>query len=187
MKTTLINLVYLIIGAFFGIAIFGSIQAHTRSHQISTVDPLAETHDVQIEYVYVPAEPEVITEYVTEYVYVPFEQPFYLNLTEEEISLLEQIAYAEARGEGVKGMALVMNVVLNRASEWNMSIRDVIFAEGQFYTEGMTKDVSYECYEAAQLVIEGYDESQGALFFNKYGYPEGREPLFQYKSHYFSK
>lgn len=183
----------LIIGIAVGWAITGSYFSH--NYHISTVNPEPKTEYIyiekepevihDIEYVY--AEPEVRTEYVTEYVYVPFEQPFYLNLTEDEISLLEQIAYAEARGEGIKGMALVMNVVLNRSAEWEKSIHDVIFAQGQFYTAGMTPNVSEDCHEAMQLVIEGYDESQGALFFNKYGYPDGREPLFQYKSHFFSR
>lgn len=178
MKNTLNILFLLIIGAAFGIAVYGSYQAHTKSYQISTVNP-----EPTIEYVYIESEPEVITEYV----YIPTEEVSIPNLTFEEQELLEQIAYAEAKGEGVRGMMLVMNVVLNRAEKDGMSIHDVIYSPGQFYTEGMTPEVSDECHQALALVMEGEDGSLGAIFFNKYGYRNGREPLFQYGAHYFSK
>jgi spore germination cell wall hydrolase CwlJ-like protein len=142
----------------------------------------------QIEYVYIEKEP--IKEVITETVYIEAEpEPFYLNLTSEECDLLEQIAYAEARGEGTRGMVMVMNVVLNRveAPGFGDSIEEVIFAEGQFYTAGMTSNVSDECHEAMSLVLEGADFSQGALFFNRGGYRNGKEALFQYKNHYFSR
>lgn len=167
----------LLIGILVGVASYGSYISH-RPIQPEKV----------VEYVYIESEPEVITEY--EYIYVPVEpKVYYPNLTFEECDLLEQIAFAEAKGEGVRGMALVMNVVLNRvkANGYGDSIEEVIFAEGQFYTAGMTPNVSDECHEALALVLEGADFSQGALYFNKYGYREGKEPLFQYGNHYFTK
>ena len=179
MKTNIYYLFFLITGAIFGGLVLKTYEAHTANYHMSTVDPLEK--ETVVEYVYIESEPEI------EYVYIPDEEPFYRNFTEEECSLLEQIAFAEAKGEGIKGMMLVMNVVINRSEEWNMSIRDVIYADGQFYVEGMTPDVSEECHEAMAFVLEGIDESQGALFFNKYGYRNGKEPLFQYKNHYFSK
>ena len=42
-------------------------------------------------------------------------------------------------------------------------------------------------HEAMAMVLDGVDFSEGALFFNKYGYRNGKEPLFQYGNHYFSK
>ena len=155
-----------IIGVVFGVVFYGTYKAHTQTQ-------IASEPETRIEYVYIEKETE----------------PFYLNLTAEECDLLEQIAFAEAQGEGVRGMVLVMNVVLNRvdANGYGDSIREVIFAEGQFYTEGMTPDVSDECHEALALVLEGADFSQGALYFNKYGYREGKEPLFIYGHHYFTK
>lgn len=116
------------------------------------------------------------------------EDEAWVNLTFEEMDLLEQIAYAEARGEGSKGMALVMRVVLNRSLRDNQSITEVIFAQGQFYTAGMTPNVSDECHEALGMVIDGWDESEGACYFQKYGYsPWGTVELFKYGNHYFSK
>ena len=110
----------------------------------------------------------------------------YVNLTFEEMDLLEQIAMAEAKGEGSKGMAFVMRVVLNRSLHDGQSIRDVIYRPGQFYTAGMEPG-NDECHEALAMVMDGWDESQGALFFNGGGYRRGKEPLFQYGNHYFSK
>lgn len=167
----------LLIGILVGVASYGSYISH-RPVQPEKV----------VEYVYIESEPEVITQY--EYIYVPVEpEVYYPNLTFEECDLLEQIAYAEAQGEGVRGMVLVMNVVLNRvhANGYGDSVKEVIFAEGQFYTDGMTPNVSDECHEALALVLEGADFSQGALYFNKYGYRADKEPLFQYGEHYFSR
>lgn len=167
----------LLIGILVGVASYGSYISH-RPVQPEKV----------VECVYIESEPEVITEY--EYIYVPVEpEVYYPNLTFEECDLLEQIAFAEAKGEGVRGMVLVMNVVLNRvhANGYGDSVKEVIFAEGQFYTDGMTPNVSDECHEALVLVLEGADFSQGALYFNKYGYRSDKEPLFQYGEHYFSR
>lgn len=178
MKKNLELILIFFAGIVFGVVYYGTFKAHTQEPEVIT----------KTEYVYIESEPEVITEY--EYIYVPVEpEVYYPNLTFEECDLLEQIAYAEAKGEGVRGMVLVMNVVLNRvhADGFGDSVEEVIFADGQFYTAGMTPNVSDECHEAMALVLEGADFSQGALFFNKYDYPPDREALFQYKNHYFSK
>lgn len=158
----------------FGFIIHGSIEAWS----VPEPEVIKE-----VEYVYIESEPIVETEYV----YIPYQEDFFLNLTDEECNLLEQIAYAEAKGEGTIGMMLVMNVVVNRSQKSGKSIKEVIYAPNQFYTAGMTPNVSEECHEALALVLDGLDESQGALFFNKYGYRKGCEPLFQYKNHYFSR
>ena len=175
MRNVLLNIFSLIVGIAVGIASYGSYINH-RPTPIET----------KTEYVYIEKEPQIVTEYV----YIEVEpEPFYLNLTAEECDLLEQIAYAEAKGEGVRGMVMVMNVVLNRveANGFGDSIEEVIFAQGQFYTDGMTPNVSEECHEAMSLVLEGADFSQGALYFNKYGYRSEKEPLFQYKNHFFTR
>jgi len=176
MKTTLNNLLLLIIGTVFGIVIHGTIQAHSQP-QITEPETITE-------YVYIEQVPEIVTEYV----YIEKDpEPSIPNLTLEEQELLEEIAFAEAKGEGVRGMMLVMNVVLNRAEKWGMSIHDVIYSPGQFYIEGMTPNVSDECHQALALVMDGEDWSLGALYFNKYGYRNGKQELFQYGAHFFTK
>ena len=177
MRRNLNIILTFLLGIFFGVIYAGTFKAHTEPKEI-----------IKTEYVYIESEPEVITE--VEYVYVPVAPEVYFpNLTSEECDLLEQIAFAEAKGEGVRGMILVMNVVLNRvhADGFGDTVEEVIFADGQFYTAGMTPNVSDECHEAMAMVLDGVDFSKGALFFNKYGYRNGKEPLFQYGEHFFSK
>jgi hypothetical protein len=71
--------------------------------------------------------------------------------------------------QGWQGMALVMNVVLNRRAAWGMSISDVIYAKGQFSVIGCDKwnsgYLATEAPIALQAVKDGWDGSQGALFF----------------------
>lgn len=165
--------------AFF-VAVIGSYRSHDfHMTTISHDSPMFLDEVIEVEETPVPE-------------YIPPEVPVirtgqFLNLTFDEMDELEAIAYAEARGEGVKGMALVMNVVINRHRKTGQSIHDVIHATGQFYTVGMTNNVSEECHEALSLVMDGYDESQGALYFSAHGYSMYGEPLFQYGKHYFSK
>lgn len=85
---------------------------------------------------------------------------------------LMKIAMAEAESEGVEGKALVMLVVLNRvwSDDFPDTIEEVIFQPRQFsvVTEGgryYTTEPDAECYEALELVLSGWDESYGALYF----------------------
>lgn len=166
-----------LIGIVFGIIFVGTYQAHTQK-PIEVPEP---------EIYYIESEPEIITETKIEYVYRDY--PNVRELTERECDLLQQIAFAEAGNQGTKGMILVMNVVLNRvdADGYGNNVEDVIFASGQFYTAGMTPYVSDECKTALELVCDGVDLSDGALYFNTGGYRNGKEPVLQYKAHYFSK
>lgn len=90
--------------------------------------------------------------------------------------LLAKIAMAEAEGESIEGKALVMLVVLNRVNDscFPDTVGEVIFQHkediyqfspmqegGRFYTNEPNED----CWEALELVKSGWDESQGALYF----------------------
>ena len=92
-----------------------------------------------------------------------------ISLTAEEEQLLMRIASCEAGNQGWIGMALVMRVVLNRREAWGMSIHDVIYAKGQFSVIGCDKwnngYIADEAPIALQAVKDGWDGSQGALFF----------------------
>ena len=95
-----------------------------------------------------------------------------IALTEEEQTMLLKIGMAE-RGESgcTECIALVMRTVLNRvnADRFGSSIRSVLFAQDQFTP---VADGSYDsaqpnelCQEALEMVIFGWDESQGALYY----------------------
>lgn len=111
--------------------------------------------------------------------------------------LLTKIAMAEAEGEDTKGKALVMQVVLNRVQDPSFpgTVEGVIFQKGQFAPiwDGRYEQVEpdEECYRALQLVEKGWDESQGATYFesksNSNWHSTRLTFLFQHGNHYFYK
>lgn len=179
------------------IAGVGSYGSHSFTVQEK---PPSELHDVPerlVDVEYVEVTPA--TDYETE-IFVPTEVPLirtteYVNLTFEEMELLERIAMAEAEGEDTVGKALIMVVVLNRSLADGQSIHDVIYREGQFATHRMYIEPSDDCHEALAMVMDGWNEQQiegewdrekKILFFLPSGYSPYGEPMFQYGGHYFS-
>ena len=103
---------------------------------------------------------------------VETEAPKVLIFTEEEEELLLKLGMAE-RGETycTECIALVMRTVLNRveSSRFPSTIRGVVYAQDQFTP---VMDGSFEiaqpnlpCYDALDMIREGWDESQGALYY----------------------
>lgn len=116
----------------------------------------------------------------------------------EESYMLMKIAMAEAEGESVEGKALVMLVVLNRvwSDEFPDTIEEVIFQPGQFspVTEGgryYTTEPDDERREALEMVMKGWDESHGALYFESCEadswHSRNLEFLYQVGNHKFYK
>ena len=114
----------------------------------------------------------------------------------EDERMLAKIAMAEAEGESVEGKALVILVVLNRvwSDEFPDSIEEVIFQKNQFspVAEGgryWTTEPDAGCYEARELVMGGWDESQGAFYFESTGrdgwHSQNLEFLFEFGGHKF--
>lgn len=114
----------------------------------------------------------------------------------EDAELLMKIAMAEAEGESVEGKALVMLVVLNRvwSDEFPDTIEEVIFQPRQFSVtvpggRYYTTEPDEGCREALRLVSMGWDESQGALYFesceNDSWHSRNLEYLFQEGNHRF--
>lgn len=86
--------------------------------------------------------------------------------------LLAKIAMAEAENQDTEGKALVMLVVLNRAwgdNEFPDTVEDVIYDDGQFspVLEGKFEQTipNKDCWDALEMVMQGWDESKGALYF----------------------
>lgn len=116
----------------------------------------------------------------------------------EDSRILLKIAMAEAEGETVEGKALVMLVVLNRvwSDEFPNSIEAVVFQPKQFspVREGgryYTTEPDAGCYKALELVMSGWDESYGALYFESCEkdswHSENLEFLYQVGNHRFYK
>lgn len=95
-----------------------------------------------------------------------------VELTDEEKSMLLKLGMAERGSTGcTECIALVMRTVLNRVASdrFGSSVSKVILAQDQFTP---VADGSYyraepneRCQEALDMVIYGWDESQGALFY----------------------
>lgn len=106
-----------------------------------------------------PTEAPVLAEYV-------------YSFTPEEEELLLKLGMAE-RGETgcTECIALVMRTVLNRVEgpKFSSSIRGVIYTENQFtpVEEGTLQRAqpNEACHEALEMIKTGWDESQGALYY----------------------
>ena len=98
--------------------------------------------------------------------------PYILTFTEEEEQLLLKIGMAERGSSGcTQCVALVMRTVLNRVEspKFSSTLRGVIYAQDQFtpVAEGTFESVipNDRCREALDMVKRGWDESQGALYY----------------------
>lgn len=111
------------------------------------------------------------------------------RFTDRERYLLLHIMVHEAGNQGVIGQALVGRVVLNRvaSSRFPGSIEAVLFQPGQFGPEAeiCRYEPNADSYAALELLEAGWDESQGALFFESGAGFSWATFLFQYGGHNF--
>ena len=158
----------------WGFGIYGTASAHTYE---LPKKPVNESFEI----VELP-EPEK-----TEQVIPEVRMSTFRTYTAEDQAILEGIARAEANNQGVEGMLLVMNVVMNRCERNGQSISEVVYAPNQFYTQGMCEG-NDESFKALMLLMQDVDYSQGALYFCSTGWNQyGNEHLFKFGDHYFSK
>lgn len=148
-----------------------------------TVRAAEPTETPEPEIVYVE---KTVTETVTEYVNVPqlvtvevpvvvenqivVDRPIIaqesagrwkgIDITPEDIELLARLAWREARGEGLLGMRLVIEVVFNRvlSDKFPNTIYDVLYQPGQFAPSGGALELNditptEAQYEAVRLAI----------------------------------
>lgn len=112
--------------------------------------------------------------------------------TKEEINLLENVAYLEAGNQGLLGMRLVVDVILNRveSAKFPNNIHDVIFQPGQFSTarkidENANTLISENVRKAVSLEISGKRVDVDSLYFARK--PITKKGLYQVGDHYFSR
>lgn len=124
-------------------------------------------------------------------------QDFEVHLSEEDEWIILKIAMAEAEGEDLEGYALVMRVVLNRVADpmFPDTVSGVVFQKDQFspvwngrYDRVVPDAV---CYTALDLIRSGWDDSQGATYFEAGGKSEWHKThlkfLFVHGGHHFYK
>lgn len=127
----------------------------------------------------------------------PKGNPWFLDWGTDESYILEKIAMAEAEGEDTEGKALVILVVLNRV--WDDSfpdtVEEVVMQENQFSPVANGRydrvEPDDDCRDALELVMDGWDESEGALYFESESsstwHQRHLKYLFRHGNHYFYK
>lgn len=125
-------------------------------------------------------------------------------LDDENFSVLCRIVEAEAGSEDIKGKMLVAAVVMNRVESPRFpdTVKEVVFQKSSGITQFspvsdgryFQVNVSQETVDAVNRVLQGEDESQGALFFMNRSYADGENVqwfdsqcklLFSYGGHEF--
>ncbi|MDD3251798.1 MAG: cell wall hydrolase [Lachnospiraceae bacterium] len=155
-----------------GIAAFAIViltaRAEVRKIPAEPIDTRPET----------PEKPIIIELSFDPVASLPVEEPEPMHsasftLTGEEEYLLLKIAMAEAEGEDTEGKALVILTVLNRmhSGQFPDTIAEVIFAPDAFTSCSNGRyfrvDPDDDCRVAMELVQSGWDQSQGAQYFER--------------------
>lgn len=100
---------------------------------------------------FMPEEPFLYTEELPDPANARYPE---IQLTAEELDLLAEVVWVEARGESAQGQQAVAEVVLNRLHSGNFgeTLSNVIYGEGQFRSAAFLEDA--EPYQAQYQAIE---------------------------------
>lgn len=116
-----------------------------------------------------PTEEETTEEETTEEAttQAQLESVYVYSFTDAEKDLMARVAYWECGNHGWEAMALVCNVIINRANLYGASVTEIIYSPNQFQVLDYiyTREPSPEAYTAVEAVMQGWDASQGALYF----------------------
>lgn len=194
-----IELAHKIILCGIAVGIFWSrvdITANSNSERKYTEEIKIEEETTEIE----EEVTEITTEIATEVIEVTTEievetvpEPQVL-ISDYDRWMLAKIAMAEAEGEDTIGKALVIRVILNRVNDEGFpnSIEEIIFQKDQFSPiengRFYAVEPSEDCWIALEMVLNGWDESQGALYFESNGkgwHSENLFFLYKHGNHYF--
>lgn len=110
-------------------------------------------------------------------------------LTEDEIELLARVIHAESGNQDEIGKRLVADVVLNRMTEYEANLHDIVYAENQFSTapylySSSNNPTEEELNIAKEESIEQYNYEVGYFRLGSY-HPYGT-PAFIHGAHYFN-
>jgi hypothetical protein len=117
------------------------------------------------------------------------------ELTEDERTLLQQTAIAEAGNQGVGGMAFVMQTIINRVEsvDFPNSVQEVVYQDGQFDVANQNlKNIKITNNSRTALKYMDILQNRGQLYFeyNKYSntwQSNNLEYLFTHLDHDFYK
>ena len=99
--------------------------------------------------------------------------PWSQSYTQEELSLIARIVYAEAAGEPYEGKVAVAAIILNRvrSDQFPDTVAGVVYERWQFSCVGnymFNSEPSRESYQAAWDALHGWDPTNGALYYWNY-------------------
>lgn len=114
-----------------------------------------------------------------------------VSFSEEDVTMLANLIYCEARGESYDGKLAVASVVINRvlSSKYPDTVAGVIYQRGQFapvtstrnsFVEALAYDKaanSNGCYQAAREAIGGITNVSNCVYFQTIAYLEKVERL----------
>ena len=114
-----------------------------------------------------------------------------VTFTEEDVTMLANLIYCEARGESYEGKLAVGSVVVNRilSSKYPDTMAGVIYQKSQFAPVTSTKNsfveaLAYDkaansqgCYEASREAISGITNVDNCVYFQTLAYLERVERL----------
>ena len=176
---------------------------YTEEEQNSTTESTTEQYEFskeEVQFISLANTETVAT--INQDEYVKVQDRISMDFDVGEAYLLAKIAMAEAEGESTEGKALVMLVVLNRvlSDDFPDTIGEVIFQHKgdsyQFTTVGSGRiydnEPNEDCWDAIDLIQSGWDESEGALYFESSKssdtwHSRNLDLLFTYGGHKFYK
>jgi spore germination cell wall hydrolase CwlJ-like protein len=105
-------------------------------------------------------------------VYMPksARKPIQTSVSDYQYRMLARIISAESKGEPLKGQVAVGAVILNRvrSKKFPDNIASNVLKRGQFepVSNGhIWREPSFSAYKAARLALQGWDPTNGALYF----------------------
>lgn len=176
MKHNLEIIFTFLFGILLGLAIFGTVQAHTHTQ--------TEPQEPKTVYVYIETE-KVVEVPVEVEVPVYVEEEFFRTLTDDDAYYLRDMAMREAEGEGVEGMLWVMYCMECRRKTFGGSYADVWRSDAfasSWSRRGRTPNE--DALEALALFEEGWKPEP--LYFRCGNYHSFGTPLAKVGAHYFS-
>ena len=133
--------------------------------------------------------PTVIAEPIKTEAQLVIEKVEKKSYAEPEITdrdIMAMVVMAESGSEKFIGKVAVAATILNRASEWDMTIKEVVEMQGQ-YSYPYYGAVSHSCYEAVDYAMENRDMfPKNMLYFRNKHYHTFGNPYIQIGHHYFS-
>jgi spore germination cell wall hydrolase CwlJ-like protein len=90
-----------------------------------------------------------------------------MQFDDQDISIVALCVWKESRGDGQLGMKAVLDVIYNRARDWNKTLHEIVYAKNQFTSMSVPSDPEFNfepqpgdmAYQFAQGITRSMLES----------------------------